>query len=913
MFSFQIKSTLRFLAVSFLLLQFAKVYAQCGTCTTTISSNSPSSYTVSAGQTVCVATGFDFTGTITLNGGTLCNGGTVHNINFNSGVFNNNGNYTKATGTVTITNNNLLEIYNKGTISLYNLFIGGSNDVLIENSASFIINRAFDIQKSNDDSKVTILSKRAQAFFGSYQSNFHVIKDMTVTKGKLDLIIASGAILEECIFTQCGALINIGGQVLISNSEFSADIGARGVFNIAKSLSLDNRKNKTITNGGVLNINGDLNVGGNGQNVTTVAINNNNLGLIEITKNVNFAFNNGIVEFNNNATRGGVFVGRSLSVSKDGNSVINNGQFYVSNNLNVERGSFVNKLSSGLSSFNEGQYLEAKNIEVKFGTLTNNAEIFVSRDLFTSNSAGIINNNKTIDVGRNFINTSTVNLGKKSTITTLNYENEGNSVINGPTNINDENGDPDSTNYASVIISGNSKNSGYINNYVLVYDKTRPTNSTIGFDDFGNANRVAPEGIIIAPANPLTRCLLTIFYNLSAVPSPNQVCSGDQVSLTASTSYLLTSVQPNSISYSWNTSPITNAATAIVSPTNSTSYTVTATYVFPGRTCIKTKSVNVTVNPIPTITITGNTTICSGQTTTLTASGASTYVWSSGFSGLNFTTPALTSSTTYTVTGTNTATSCTATATTTLTVTPTPTIVATSTTVCNGQSATITASGANSFIWNTGASTASLTINPALSTTTYTVTGTISSCTATATATITVNTVSVNAGIDQTINAGSSANLSSSVSGGTSPYSYIWTPGGTNSFDAIVNPTQTTTYSLAVTDANGCIGSDEVIITLINVPVASYAHLKKTLDGSFYQVVTSDLKFIFNEEYKDGNLTFSVLDTKRSVILSNTNQIKKYGDNRYAIDVSSLVVGSFYTLEVKSDKNEVFLLKFKYR
>jgi hypothetical protein len=68
MLSFKIKSALRFLAISFFVLQQGKLNAQCGTCTTTITSNSPSSYTVSAGQTVCVATGFDFTGTITLSG-----------------------------------------------------------------------------------------------------------------------------------------------------------------------------------------------------------------------------------------------------------------------------------------------------------------------------------------------------------------------------------------------------------------------------------------------------------------------------------------------------------------------------------------------------------------------------------------------------------------------------------------------------------------------------------------------------------------------------------------------------------------------------------------------------------------------------------------------------------------------------
>ena len=51
-----------------------------------------------------------------------------------------------------------------------------------------------------------------------------------------------------------------------------------------------------------------------------------------------------------------------------------------------------------------------------------------------------------------------------------------------------------------------------------------------------------------------------------------------------------------------------------------------------------------------------------------------------------------------------------------------PIVVSTSTSVCNEQSATITANGANSYVWNTGATTAGLTINPAVTTTSYTVT-----------------------------------------------------------------------------------------------------------------------------------------------------------------------------------------------
>ncbi len=59
--------------------------------------------------------------------------------------------------------------------------------------------------------------------------------------------------------------------------------------------------------------------------------------------------------------------------------------------------------------------------------------------------------------------------------------------------------------------------------------------------------------------------------------------------------------------------------------------------------------------------------------------------------------------------------------------------------ICNGQPATLTASGADQYTWNTGSTTASITVRPE-TTTTYTVTGTNEgNCTATATTTVTVN------------------------------------------------------------------------------------------------------------------------------------------------------------------------------
>ena len=55
----------------------------------------------------------------------------------------------------------------------------------------------------------------------------------------------------------------------------------------------------------------------------------------------------------------------------------------------------------------------------------------------------------------------------------------------------------------------------------------------------------------------------------------------------------------------------------------------------------------------------------------------------------------------------------------------------------------------------------------------------------------------------QTICSGTTGTLTANVSGGTEPYNYVWTSGSLTS-TASVTPTSTQTYSVTVTDANGC-------------------------------------------------------------------------------------------------------------
>jgi len=62
----------------------------------------------------------------------------------------------------------------------------------------------------------------------------------------------------------------------------------------------------------------------------------------------------------------------------------------------------------------------------------------------------------------------------------------------------------------------------------------------------------------------------------------------------------------------------------------------------------------------------------------------------------------------------------------------------------------------------------------------------------------------------------SSLTLTSTVSGGTGPYNYTWS-NGSHASSITVSPTVTTTYTLNVTDANGCPGSASKTVNVIDI------------------------------------------------------------------------------------------------
>lgn len=156
--------------------------------------------------------------------------------------------------------------------------------------------------------------------------------------------------------------------------------------------------------------------------------------------------------------------------------------------------------------------------------------------------------------------------------------------------------------------------------------------------------------------------------------------------------------------------------------------------------CPATGLANFTLSPPLVVTISGNTSICLGQSTTLLANGSSNFSWNTGStSQLLSLSPVNTS--TYSVTGMNSALTCSAMATVTIMVYPNPTLsLIGDTLICEGETASIMASGANLYSWNNGNTGSAMVVSPLVSTV-FTVTGTINpgSCSATKTIALSVS------------------------------------------------------------------------------------------------------------------------------------------------------------------------------
>ena len=318
-----------------------------------------------------------------------------------------------------------------------------------------------------------------------------------------------------------------------------------------------------------------------------------------------------------------------------------------------------------------------------------------------------------------------------------------------------------------------------------------------------------------------------------------------------------------------------NVNPVATSPATTVTYSATVAY---GATS-GTDQVTFTLPTKPTITNSGLSSLCQGNSTTLTANsspvGIYNYTWQTGETSQNLN---VNNSGSYIVTAIN-SNGCSETSLPyIITVNSLPTVTATSTpasgAICIGSNATLAGAGATSYTWSGGVTNG--TAFAPTTTTTYTVTGTdANGCVNTATKSITVNSLpTVTATSTPTSGAiciGSNATLN-----GVGATSYIWSGGVTNG--TAFAPTTTTTYTVTGTDANGCVNTATKSITVnslpnltINNPTAVCS--PNTIDLTTTAVTTGSTASLVYGYFADAAAT-AVLGTASAITTSGTYYIK---------------------------------------
>ena len=251
-----------------------------------------------------------------------------------------------------------------------------------------------------------------------------------------------------------------------------------------------------------------------------------------------------------------------------------------------------------------------------------------------------------------------------------------------------------------------------------------------------------------------------------------------------------------------------------------TTYFVTVT---DSNACINTDSITISVNSLPTVTVQGNDTICYGTSTQLIAIGALSYVWSPVDSLSN---PAIPypnanpdTNISYTVTGTD-ANGCTDQDSIAITVLPLPNVDAgNDTTICPGLSVQLNATGGSTYQWLTPVNLSNFLIANPIATpdtlTTYVVSTTdTNGCINTDTMVVALyDSADADAGfnVSACYNQGVQLNASGGVSYSWEPSFYVNHP---TLPDPLAFPNDDMTFTVQVTDSNGCIDFDDVNITV---------------------------------------------------------------------------------------------------
>lgn len=375
------------------------------------------------------------------------------------------------------------------------------------------------------------------------------------------------------------------------------------------------------------------------------------------------------------------------------------------------------------------------------------------------------------------------------------------------------------------------------------------TSQSVSINQSGNYT------VTVTNANNCTAVSSPVSVTVNALPSstvtPNgstTFCNGSNVVLTAVAG----------LSYNWSN----GSNTASVTVTQTGNYSVTVT---DANTCSASSSaIHVTVNPLPSVSISasGATEFCDGGSVTLTANNAVSYLWSNASTAATIT---ANTSGNYSVTITD-GNGCSNSTLQTVTEYPVPDNSITTdrpTTICPGESVTLTAAAGMSYSWSNSSTAQSIVVS---------VNGVFS-----VTVTDTHNCIAISSPV--TIVVSNNAEASITPSGATnlceggsvqltasSGDIYLWSNGETSQ---TINVNATGNFSVTVTTSGTCIALSDTTHVIVNSnPVVSLSGNMDTVcssAGAVYLIGGTP----FGGTYSGNSVTGDLFDASAAPVGSN--------------------------------------------
>ncbi|MFM2016782.1 MAG: hypothetical protein RL007_438 [Bacteroidota bacterium] len=361
---------------------------------------------------------------------------------------------------------------------------------------------------------------------------------------------------------------------------------------------------------------------------------------------------------------------------------------------------------------------------------------------------------------------------------------------------------------------------------------------------------------------------------VTASAAPTTVCDGDSITFSGN----------GAVTYSWSgPSSVTNGIATAMTVSAAGDYVVTGT---DANGCTGMDTVSVAVNALPVVGISAqDSTVCSGDTIVLTASGADTYSWSTGGNAaVEFFIAGV--SVQAILTGTETVNGCSSTDTLFITVNQLPVVSfnSSSSAVCIGDTATITASGGTAYMWNTGDTASTISVAPSANTAYSVMVTDANGCMSTDSVSVGVNALPV---LDVTGNPsttcfGTPANLNA-----TGASSFQWSTGDTTSNASVILFASSMVY-VTGTDTNGCSSTDSIFVTVNQLPIVTAQIPQNTVcidDGAFPLLGGSPL----GGTWSGPGVTAGTF-TPSSATLGSQNIVYTYADSNGCVSSSSDII-----------------------